>query len=238
MTDGDAGELLESARGEGSSGGPTQRTVMFLDLCRFTSLNDAHGDTTAIEVIDRFSDAVHASLIDRGRVVKTLGDGVLLELISPGAAIAVADEVTRALHAAVDMPELAGGISTGPVIERDGDVLGATVNLASRLAGLAPAGELRVTGPAAHAAADGGWQVEPLGPVPVRGFHDLLDLFAVVLCPTDHCVVDPVCGMRISPGATTPTVPRDGKAPSFCSPGCADRFLEAPEQYLHEEAQP
>ena len=136
------------------------------------------------------------------------------------------------------MPELAGGISTGPVIERDGDVLGATVNLASRLADLAPAGELRVTGSAARAAADGRWQVEPLGPVPVRGFHDLLDVFAVVLCPADHCVVDPVCGMRISPGATTPTVPRDGTTLSFCSPGCADRFVATPGQYLRDNDQP
>ena len=237
MTDGHAGEVVESARAEGSPGEATQRTVMFLDLCRFTSLNDTHGDTMAVEVIDRFSDAVHASLAGRGRLVKTLGDGVPLELVSPGAAIAVADGVTRALHAAADMPELAGGIATGPVIERDGDVLGATVNLASRLAGLAPAGELRVTTPSAHAAAEGGWQVEPLGPVPVRGFHDLLDVFAVVLCPPDHCIVDPVCGMRISPGATTPTVLRDGKTQSFCSLGCADRFMAAPEQYLHEAAQ-
>jgi len=211
---------------------------MFLDLCRFTSLNDTHGDAMALVVIDRFSEAVHASLAGRGRVVKTLGDGVLLELVGPAEAIAVADGVTRALHAAADMPELAGGISTGPVIERDGDVLGATVNLASRLADLAPAGELRVTGPAARAAADGRWQVEPLGPVPVRGFHDLVDVFAVVLCPADHCVVDPVCGMRITPGVTTPTVQRDGTTLSFCSPDCVDRFVTTPEPYMWQEDQP
>jgi len=216
---------------------PTQRTVMFLDLCRFTSLNDTHGDVMALEVIDRFTEAVHTSLTGRGRVVKTLGDGVLLELVSPAAAIAVADGVTRALHTVADMPELAGGISTGTVIERDGDVLGATVNLASRLADLAPAGELRVTGSTARAAADGGWQVEPLGPVPVRGFHGLLDVFTVVLCPADQCVVDPVCGMRISPGPATPTVQRDGTTLSFCSSDCADRFTTTPEQYLRQEDQ-
>lgn len=210
----------------------TSHTVMFLDLSRFTSLTDTHGDAAAVEVVDRFLGAVHAAVAERGRVVKTLGDGVLVHAHGPAAAIEVAAAVTETLHTSAGMPELTGGIATGPVVERDGDVLGAIVNLAARLADLAPAGELRMTEPAARAAAEGGWQVEPLGPITIRGFHDPVDAFAVVLCRSDRCVVDPVCGMRITPGSGTPSVHHEGINVAFCSTGCADRFADSPRQYL------
>src|SRR5690606_11580669 len=116
--------------------------------------------------------AVTAALEGRGRLVKTLGDGVLLELSDAGTAIAVADEVSHRLHDIEQMPEITGGIATGTVVDRGDDVLGAVVNLAARLADLAPSGELRVTHVAARAAASAGWQVEPLGAVDIRGFHE------------------------------------------------------------------
>lgn len=89
-----------------------------------------------------------------------LGDGVLLDMQSPGAAIAAADGIIARLHREPGMPEITGGITTGTVVERGDDILGAAVNLAARLADLAAPGELRVTEPAARAAAEAGWRVE------------------------------------------------------------------------------
>ena len=78
-------------------------------------------------------------------MVKSLGDGLLVDFVSPTAAITTADAVHHRLHRRDGMPDFTGGIVTGPAVERDGDLLGSTVNLAARLADLAPAGELRVT---------------------------------------------------------------------------------------------
>ena len=191
----------------------TERTVAFLDLTRFTTLTDVHGDQKAAEVIDQFLDAVAAEIDGRGRVVKTLGDGVLLELADPGASIDVAD---------------------GPVVDRGDDILGSTVNLAARLADLAPAGELRVTEHAARAAAEAGWSVEPLGAVEIRGFLDPVELYSVLLCHPSDCVTDPVCGMRLTAGAETPTVRYGGRSSWFCSTSCADRFRADPPRYTAE----
>ena len=44
-------------------------------------------------------------------------------------------------------------------------------------------------------------------------------------------VVDPVCGMAVSPGAGTATAAYGGRTYSFCSPTCQGRFLAAPERY-------
>lgn len=201
----------------GDAGEPT---IMFLDLTSFTALNDTHGDDTAIAVVDLFVDAVERAVTGRGRLVKTLGDGVLLHLASPDAAVEVAHAVSEHLHRHDRTPELTGGAATGPVVERDGDVLGATVNLASRLAGLATAGELWMTDPTARAASRAGWTVEPFGPTPVRGVREPVSTHRVRLCEPDDCTVDPVCGMRITPGPTTPTTVVDTRQVWFCSPTC------------------
>lgn len=207
------------------------RTIVFLDLTRFTALTDAHGDDAAAEVVDRFVDAVTAAVVGRGRLVKTLGDGVLLEARDAAAAIEVADDVSHRLHDADRMPEVTGGIATGSVVDRREDVLGTVVNLAARLADLAPPGELRVTDHAARAAAVAGWQVEPLGTTEIRGFHDPVAVFRVLLCHPEDCVTDPVCGMRITPGAGTPGTAVSGVSISFCSVACQERFRSAPDRY-------
>ena len=209
----------------------TERTIAFLDLTRFTALTDAHGDDTAATVVDRFLGAVTAALEGRGRLVKALGDGVLLDMIDASSAIDVADDVSHRLHDLEQMPEVTGGIATGTVIDRGEDVLGSVVNLAARLADLAPAGELRVTEAAARAAAAAGWQVEPLGALDIRGFHEPVTVFRVVLCHPDDCVTDPVCGMRITPGPDTPRADVHDPASWFCSSACADRFRSAPDRY-------
>ncbi len=208
----------------------TTTTVVFLDLSRFTSLTDVHGDDTAVDVIDRFLHAVDAATGPSGTLVKTLGDGVLLTFDDPATALRAADATNHRLHDLDGMPELTGGVTTGPVIDRDGDVFGTTVNLAARLADLAPPGELRVDQPTARAAADDGWQVEPLGPVEVRGLHEPRPVFRVLLCHPDHCVTDPVCGMRITPGLSTPTLTRNQEQFWFCSDTCRHRYAQSGEK--------
>jgi adenylate cyclase len=207
------------------------RTIIFLDLTRFTALTDVHGDLIAARIADEFVEAVEAGLGPGTRLVKVLGDGALIEAAEPAAAIQLADQVSDRLHHVGEMPEFTGGIATGPVVDRGVDILGSTVNLAARLADLAPAGELRVTEPAARAAASAGWQVEPLGPTEIRGLHEPVNVFRVRLCPPERCVTDPVCGMRITPGADTPHVELGGQTMWFCSPRCAERFHAAPHRY-------
>jgi xanthine dehydrogenase accessory factor len=43
---------------------------------------------------------------------------------------------------------------------------------------------------------------------------------------------DPVCGMTVSPGASTPRADHGGRTFYFCCGGCRERFLAAPERYV------
>lgn len=210
----------------------TDTTVAFLDLARFTTLTDVHGDAAALAVLDQLTDVVDGALQGQARLVKTLGDGVLLTGPTPTDAIAVAVRVVTAFHDHDGLPEIAGGIAHGPVAERGGDVHGHTVNLASRLSDAAPASSLWVTDRVARAAADAGHRIEPLGPVELAGVLDPIEAYSLAPCGHEQhtTVTDPVCGMRITPGPTTPHLDLGDRRHWFCAEHCRARFTPDPQR--------
>jgi adenylate cyclase len=110
-----------------------------------------------------------------GRVVKLLGDGVLLLFNSPCIAVEAVAELTR-LMVRAGLPAAHAGVHTGPVVERDGDVFGTTVNVASRIANHAPAGTILVSDEVVEACADFRDRFEPLGDVQIAGLIDPMRL--------------------------------------------------------------
>jgi adenylate cyclase len=91
----------------------------------------------------------------RGRIVKTTGDGLLVEFASVVDAVRCAVEVQREMIARnTDVPverrlEFRMGINVGDIIIEDGDIFGDGVNIAARLEALAEPGGICVSA-AAH----------------------------------------------------------------------------------------
>ncbi len=88
---------------------------------------------------------------NRGRIIKTAGDGMLVEFGSVTAAVQCAAEIQRRIATRnADLP-LAGriqfriGINLGDVITEDDDIFGDGVNIAARLEALAEAGGIAVS---------------------------------------------------------------------------------------------
>lgn len=50
---------------------------------------------------------------------------------------------------------------------------------------------------------------------------------------TARQVTDPVCGMTVDPATTEHCAVHDGEHSYFCSAGCKDAFLAAPDAYAH-----
>jgi class 3 adenylate cyclase/YHS domain-containing protein len=205
-----------------------ERSVIFVDLSRFTTLTDIHGDAAALAVIDRFEELVGRQLQRGTRAVKTLGDGALLEAPDPATAVTVTVGIVEAVHCEPGLPDITGGIHHGHVTERGADILGATVNVASRLADDAPPGTIRTTAAVARAARD--VTIEPLGPQRLRGVVEPVDVYELRPCdPDDHgTVTDPVCGMRIVPGPGAIRQIAGGTTRWFCAHHCADRYQPQP----------
>jgi adenylate cyclase len=118
--------------------------IAFVDLAGYTERTAVAGDelaardATALQGLAQVTSAAH-----RGRVVKLLGDGVMLHFGSGGDAVAAVRELMDALPGH-GLPDAHAGIATGRIVVRDGDVYGHTVNLASRIAAHSGPGELLV----------------------------------------------------------------------------------------------
>src|SRR5438270_1803468 len=138
-----------------------QTTVLFADVSGSTKLYETAGDAAALEAIGQIIDKLRrATEADGGRVVKTLGDEIMALFALPDAAASAAAQMHAAIdalpavgaqmHAAIDALPAVGdtklsvriGFHAGPVIQRDNDVFGDTVNLAARLVEQAMKGQI------------------------------------------------------------------------------------------------
>lgn len=152
-------------------------TVAFVDVSGFTALSQEAGDEHAATIASRFAGlaqtSVHAA---DGRLVKMLGDGVLLLFRDADAAAAAVTRLFEDAHAA-GLPSLHAGVHTGPVIERDADVFGRTVNLAARISGQAGQGQILVSADTAAALDTHRWTTTSVGDVELKGVGGPVRLF-------------------------------------------------------------
>lgn len=167
--------------------------VVFTDLVGFTEFTDACGDESAIRVIDRMRVVADAAVArtDGGRVVKELGDGLLVWFPSArhaaDAILAFVGEIT-ALRAADEFPlALRVGAHHGEVRRRGDDLVGQTVNIAARIVDLAGPMEIVVSEAFVRECGDApaGAAFEPIGPTTVKGVAETLWLYRVARSPTN-----------------------------------------------------
>jgi adenylate cyclase len=118
-------------------------TVMFADLTGSTGVFEALGNEAATQTITGLTGWIgQVCQKHRGRVVKTLGDGVLA-LFPDGensldAAVHLQREHTRRQKARgpARLMDIQIGLDCGEIVEVDGDCYGDAVNVASRMADL------------------------------------------------------------------------------------------------------
>lgn len=143
--------------------------VAFVDLTGFTRLSVERGDEAAAGIALRLGELARATAKRHdGRLVKLLGDGVLLRLPDAHRAVTAALDLLGSL-ADAGLPAGHAGIHAGPLIEREGDVFGRSVNLAARVSDAAPSGEVYVTAEVAERLGAGPWIVEAVGPAELQG---------------------------------------------------------------------
>jgi adenylate cyclase len=144
--------------------------ICFCDLAGYTRFTEEEGDEQALSFVERFVDRVVETLPDDARVVKTIGDEVMI----------VGQDIQALTEWAVDFqaafperPEPRIGIHYGAALYRDGDYFGREVNLASRVVARARGGEVIVTdavvdqvGSSARLAFEG------IGQVKLKGFDE------------------------------------------------------------------
>jgi adenylate cyclase len=126
----------------------TSALVGFADLVGFTALSQQVSDPELARLVTRFENlSFEVVTAAGGRIVKMLGDEVMFTVTQPQAGADIALSLVEATRDDEDLPEVRVGMSYGPVLEREGDLYGPVVNLASRATVIANPGSV-VVGPA------------------------------------------------------------------------------------------
>ena len=153
-------------------------TVVFADLTGSTGVFESLGNERATRAITKLTHWIGSVCQGhRGRVVKTLGDGVLAVFTRPGDAVDAVVELQRVhLQRITEWPSklrmhLQIGVANGEVVLVDGDCYGDAVNVASRLSDLSGADQIWATDTvvAELEGPDDGVRFRSLGPINIRG---------------------------------------------------------------------
>jgi len=147
--------------------------IAFADLAGYTRLTEEQGEEQAVDAVERFVEAVENTLPDDARVIKTIGDEVMVVGSDPAA---LTDWAVGFQTLQVERPLPRIGIHHGETLYRDGDYYGREVNQAARVAARAAGGEVLVTRPVVEAAGPH-LEFEPIGEVRLKGFSSPTELF-------------------------------------------------------------
>ena len=124
----------------------TGQVVGFADLVGFTALAQQVSDEELAQVVDEFERLAYDVVVaGGGRVLKMIGDEVMFIVEDPVAAAEIALGLADASRDADRLSDVRVGLALGPVLEREGDAYGPTVNLASRVTAIAYPGAVVVS---------------------------------------------------------------------------------------------
>ncbi len=150
--------------------------IAFADLAGYTRLTEEEGDERAVSAVERFVEEVERTLPIDARVLKTLGDEVMVVGSEPVGLTRWAVGFQAQAPAGVPPPRI--GIHYGEAIYRDGDYYGREVNQAARVVARAAGGEVLVTRTVADLAEGvDGLAFKLIGEVGLKGFSEPTELF-------------------------------------------------------------
>ncbi len=147
--------------------------IAFADLAGYTRLTEEEGELQAVDAVERFVEAVEITLPDSARVIKTIGDEVMVVGSDPAALTDWAVGFQR-LQTERPLPRI--GIHFGNALYRDGDYFGRDVNIAARVAARSAGGEVLVTRPVV-AQGEPHLEFERIGEVRLKGFNESTEMF-------------------------------------------------------------
>jgi adenylate cyclase len=156
--------------------GQMRVSIAFADLAGYTRLTEEHGDEQAVDTVERFVEIVERTLPIDARVIKTLGDEVMVVGADPVALTSWAVDLGAELPEGSPAPRI--GIHNGAALYRDGDYYGREVNRAARVVARAAGGEVLVTRAVVDAASGtGDLRFELIGEIGLKGFSEPTELF-------------------------------------------------------------
>ncbi len=117
--------------------------VGFADMVGFTALSSQLSAEALVAVVDRFEELAHGTVVaGGGRPVKMIGDEVMFVCDDPVTALRIGLDLVDAYSDDELLSDVRVGLAAGPVLLREGDFFGPTVNRAARVVSIADPGSV------------------------------------------------------------------------------------------------
>ncbi|MFT4082665.1 MAG: adenylate/guanylate cyclase domain-containing protein [Nocardioides sp.] len=151
--------------------GTVQLTVGFADIVSFTALSNTLTEEKIGDLVELFeSRCADVVAVQRGRVIKSLGDSVLFVNDDAVRAYDTAEGIINVVGRDPRMPDVRVGLASGSIVTRLGDVFGPPVNMAARLTAVARRNRIIIDEATASALPDDEFETRRMAARPVRGF--------------------------------------------------------------------
>lgn len=157
--------------------------VGFVDLVDSTRLSQQLSGTELAAAVGDFETAAYDLAVNHdGRIVKFIGDAAMFVTSDAESACAIGIDLCATVEEHAVLTAAHGAVALGDAVPQGGDFYGPIVNLASRLSGLASAGQLLGTAALVDAltASDAPYVFTTTGAHSLRGFADPVETFEVV----------------------------------------------------------
>lgn len=216
-------------------------TFAFVDLAGFTALTEAHGDKTAADQAAKFYEMTRRSLKGSSRLVKQIGDAVLIAADVPEEAVLTVTGLMATVHREVNFPLARAGIHTGSAVlsRRQGaeDYLGSGVNVAARATAQASGRQILLTETVVKSLDQSRWSLRQLGHSHFRNIPGPIEMFQLIVCDDQDGEIDPVCRMRVPSGSVVASLRHGEEEYVFCSLECVGNFAANPDRYVRSEGE-
>lgn len=114
--------------------------ILIADLSGYTALTEAHGSTTAADLVDKFIEITNDCLCGDSHLHSRTGDEVFLISTSADDLVTTAILMMQKTTGEGNFLQLHGGLHYGKILKRNNNYFGTTINLASRIANQAKPG--------------------------------------------------------------------------------------------------
>jgi len=215
------------------------QTFLFADLAGYTALTEAHGDSYAANAAAEFYRDVRALLAEHeAEEVKAIGDALMVRAPRALDAARLAERVVCGRGDRHRQLGVRLGMHTGTAVRQGDDWFGSAVNIASRVADAADAGEVLLTDETRQALG-GSIAVHPRGQRRFKNVPRAMAVFELALEAENTpraLPIDPVCRMAIDPEQAHGSQTYRGVTYHFCSQRCQQAFDADPARYTRSRS--
>ena len=201
---------------------------MMADLSGYTAMTEVHGAHTAVSLIDKYLALVKKSLVGSSHLHERVGDEMIIVANSAEDLAYTATFLFEHAYEESGFLPLHAGLHYGPIVKKDNDYFGSTINTASRITSAAEKGRIVCSAEFINQLPEGHpYVAKSKGVHRFKNLMKPVELFEMSCCieyMTRKYVIDPVCHMLIKTPATALHFLHNKEHFYFCSGKCLSMF--------------